>query len=258
MRIVSLSPAVTEILVRLGLEDEVAGVTPYCSTWLRSRKEVVGTYISIDISKLRKLNPDIVFLQSHVHDKLVEPLKGLGFKVYLVQLPTSIHGILQNVIEVGIIVGRYVEARELVEHLFSKLINLARNLSLEPKIRPRVYIEYLWPDWTYVTAGALTYVDDGIWWAGGINIFHDVTGKFFTPRDSEISIRKPDLVIVNLGHGMKIDVNEYISKRRYAMNINRDLVIMVRSGELIDFAHMGPSFVNTIIWLSQILSRRIH
>jgi ABC-type hemin transport system substrate-binding protein len=35
MRIISLSPSVTETLVLLGLEDEIVGITPWCRMYLK-------------------------------------------------------------------------------------------------------------------------------------------------------------------------------------------------------------------------------
>jgi len=53
-------------------------------------------YIPID--KLKKLNPDIVFLQSSVHDKVFHKIKTAGFNTYLVPLPTNVNAIISHII----------------------------------------------------------------------------------------------------------------------------------------------------------------
>jgi len=112
MRIASLSPAVTETLVSLGLEDEIVGATPWCKMYLNDvSKKIVGTYRSILFDRLKEVKPDVVFLQSRVHDKMVDAVRSEGFNTHLVPLPTNIYSIISHVIlDVGAMVNRYYEA----------------------------------------------------------------------------------------------------------------------------------------------------
>tara|TARA_R110002020_G_scaffold405128_1_gene615157 strand:- start:229 stop:1008 length:780 start_codon:yes stop_codon:yes gene_type:complete len=61
-RIVSLVPSQTELLVYLGLENKLLGVTKFCvfPEHLRKEKVVVGGTKKIDIDKIRQLKPDII------------------------------------------------------------------------------------------------------------------------------------------------------------------------------------------------------
>jgi len=250
MRIISLSPAVTEILVKLGLEDEIVGTSSFCLLWLTEKKEIVGSYISISYSKLKELKPDIVFLQSGVQDRIFRALIDKGYRAYLMPLPRSIYGILQSITDVGSIVGRYYDSKELISRLLEKLDHLRVNLSMPPKGRLKVYVEYLWPNWSYTTAGALTFIDDGIWWAGGINIFHERVVGFFTPKTQEILCKKPQLILVNIEPVMKISLPVYL-KRRGFEKVKK--ILLVKESRDINLAHPGPSFINTVLWLSKLL-----
>lgn len=259
MKIVSLSPSATETLVMLGLEDEIVGVTPWCKMYLDNpNKEVVGTYLNISFDKLEKINPDIVFLQSRVHDKIFEVVRSKGFNAYLVPLPTNIYSIIAHiVVDVGSIVDRYYEARELGEKLLYRVLKmLERSRDLK---RVRVYIEYLWPDKTYSTTGSLTYIDDGVRIAGGENIFRDMPKEFFYPIDRDIVERNPDVVLVNIEPpwtGLTIEryksIRESLSSTK-AFKENR--ILLVEESRYINLAHFGPSFIDTVEWLQKQLNR---
>ena len=61
-RIVSLVPSQTELLVDLGLEDKLVGVTKFCihPTRLKQRKTIIGGTKSFDFEKIRVLEPDLI------------------------------------------------------------------------------------------------------------------------------------------------------------------------------------------------------
>jgi len=62
LRIVSLVPSQTELLVSLGLEEMIVGVTKFCvhPDYLRSKVTVVGGTKQVRIEKIKSLNPDII------------------------------------------------------------------------------------------------------------------------------------------------------------------------------------------------------
>ncbi|WP_127846436.1 ABC transporter substrate-binding protein [Psychroflexus aestuariivivens] len=61
-RIISLVPSLTELLVDLGLEDRLVGVTKFCvhPEDLRKKVEVVGGTKDVKIDKVKSLKPDII------------------------------------------------------------------------------------------------------------------------------------------------------------------------------------------------------
>ncbi|MEL9939616.1 MAG: ABC transporter substrate-binding protein [Ignisphaera sp.] len=258
LRIVSLSPAVTETLVLLGLEDEIVGITPWCRMYLNNpaEKEIAGTYLHVPIKKLKDLSPDIVFLQSRVHDKIFSDVRSAGFNAYLMPLPTNVNAIISHIVlDVGAITGRYYESRRLAEELLDKVMDIYRRSRGGKRLR--IYVEYLWPDKTYSTSGALTYIDDGIWIAGGENIFHSVPKEFFNPRDEDIVAGDPDLILVNIEppwESLTVDkykeIREPLSELK-AFKYNR--ILLVKETRDVNLAHFGPSFISTVDWLSKTL-----
>ncbi|RVT72250.1 cobalamin-binding protein [Flavobacterium sufflavum] len=61
-RIISLVPSQTELLVGLGLESYIVGITKFCvhPKDLRSEKQIVGGTKKVDYDKIRTLAPDII------------------------------------------------------------------------------------------------------------------------------------------------------------------------------------------------------
>src|SRR5688572_27589550 len=61
-RIVSVVPSQTELLHYLGLEQEVVGITKFCThpdVWFRSKTRVGGTK-NLNIETIRRLEPDLI------------------------------------------------------------------------------------------------------------------------------------------------------------------------------------------------------
>jgi len=254
MRIASLSPAVTETLVSLGLEDEIVGVTPWCKMYLNDvDKKIVGTYRSILFDRLKAVKPDLVFLQSRVHDRLVDVVRGEGFNAHLVPLPTNIYSIISHVIvDVGALVDRYYEARELGERLLSRVLKISERTAGVKRLK--VYVEYLWPDKTFSSAGAFTFIDDGVRVAGGENIFKDTLREFFNPSDEEIVDRNPEVILVNIEPPLEgLSAEEYKRLRKPLENtkaFKENKVILVKERKNVNLAHFGPSFIATVEWLT--------
>lgn len=86
-RIVSLSPALTELLFALGAGDEVVGVTRYCDfpPEVRSLPQV-GGYLDPSAEAIVALRPTLVVAApSPGNRRNVEAVRGLGIEVLVVQ-----------------------------------------------------------------------------------------------------------------------------------------------------------------------------
>lgn len=70
-RIISLVPSQTELLVDLGLEDSIVGVTKFCihPSDLRKKKTIVGGTKNIKIDKIKALKPDIILCNKEENTK---------------------------------------------------------------------------------------------------------------------------------------------------------------------------------------------
>jgi len=81
LRIVSLVPSVTELLVQWGLAAQLVGRTRYCiePRWIRNSVPTVGGTKDPDLNRIRDLAPDLVILEHDENPKSVaEALTALG------------------------------------------------------------------------------------------------------------------------------------------------------------------------------------
>jgi iron complex transport system substrate-binding protein len=184
MRIVSLSPAITETLFLLGLEDRVVGVSNYC---LRpsdvTTKRKVGSYSVADLATLAELKPDLILTTTGYQRSLSLSLSK-DFTVYPLELPVSVAGIVDMVVKIGLVSGARSQARRLAKDLWSFISGL-----LELPSNLKVYIEddLGGP----VTFGAYSYVNDALSLMGASNIFGEEASVWLCPDFTEVMKRDP-------------------------------------------------------------------
>ncbi|SDK00043.1 ABC-type Fe3+-hydroxamate transport system, substrate-binding protein [Flavobacterium glycines] len=79
-RIISLVPSQTELLVDLGLESKIVGITKFCihPKDLRSKKAIVGGTKKVDCDKIKALVPDVIICNKEENTlEMVETLRTI-------------------------------------------------------------------------------------------------------------------------------------------------------------------------------------
>lgn len=87
-RIVSTSPALSDIIFSLKLDDRIIGATRYCQLPEDPSREIVGGYFDLNFEKVLSLKPDIVFLEGDVNSPVAMKLGSLGIKYRVFPLDT--------------------------------------------------------------------------------------------------------------------------------------------------------------------------
>lgn len=80
-RIISLVPSQTELLVDLGLESSIVGITKFCihPKHLRQSKTIVGGTKQVHFDKIKALSPDIILSNKEENTKdMVEELQQIA------------------------------------------------------------------------------------------------------------------------------------------------------------------------------------
>jgi ABC-type Fe3+-hydroxamate transport system substrate-binding protein len=80
-RIVSLVPSQTELLVDLGLESSIIGITKFCvhPKQLRKVKTIVGGTKTVQLQKIKILQPDIIFCNKEENSQdIIESLESIA------------------------------------------------------------------------------------------------------------------------------------------------------------------------------------
>ncbi len=245
-RIVSLSPSNTEILFALGLEDQVVGATKYCNyppsvlELKESKKiEVVGGYVDPDVEKILSLYPDLVLASRTRNSGAVSLLDKEGVATFVVD-PNNLSSIIQSIDKVGKITGKEADASDLCSQMEARIKAVSDKTSSLPKIRV-LYI--VWHD-PVKTAGYGTFEDELIEKAGGVNIFHDLSG--YVQVDPEaIAVRNPEVIIACSGMGSGADMPLSWAKKERGLNqtdARKNNRIYQAEGDLI--TRTGPRIVD--------------
>ena len=254
-RIVSLSPSNTEILFALGLGDIVVGATKYCNypPLVQELKdsgkiEVVGGYVEPDIERILTLHPDLVLAGQKHSNGAVSLLDKEGIPTFVVD-PNNLTSIIQSIEKIGKITGKEVESSELCSRMESRIKAVSDKVSSLPKTRV-LYI--VWHD-PVRTAGAETFEDEIIEKAGGVNIFHDLSG--YAQVDPEaIAVRNPEVIIACSGMGTGADKPMQWAKTERGLNqtdARKNGRIYQAEGDLI--TRTGPRIVDGLEMLAKFI-----
>ena len=254
-RIVSLSPSNTEILFALGLGDRVVGATKYCNyppsvlELKESKKiEVVGGYVDPDIEVILSLHPDLVLASRSRSSDAVSLLEKEGIPTFVLD-PNNLSSIIRSIEKVGKISGKVADASELCNKMESRIKAVSDKTSSLPKTRV-LYI--VWHD-PVKTAGAGTFEDELIEKAGGVNIFHDLSG--YVQVDPEaIAVRNPEVIIACSGMGSGADMPLSWAKTERGLNqtdARKNGRIYQAEGDLI--TRTGPRIVDGLEMLAKFI-----
>lgn len=215
LRIVSLSPSNTEILVALGLIDRIVGVTDFCDYPPEvMNKTRVGGYSSISIEKVAAIKPDLVIASDKTPKETVSRLREIGLTVILVA-PKNVDHVIRDIRMVGMITGTDTEAENLAANITRRIAkSSAVSGTNSPTVAHVVYIKPLY------ISGNTTMQNDIISRTGGINVFGSRNG-WGTVSLEEFLLANPDIIIVSGGGGMDasaqdVILNEFVSNPQYA------------------------------------------
>jgi len=204
VRIISYSPAVTDILYALGLGDNLVGVTSWCILPDGASKPIVGSQSDVNEERILSLRPSVIFIQQSPGK--FKSLKSLMPDLSVISLKhDSLEGILTSIRTIGRASGASERAERLVTELRGRLDRVRGRV--RGKVRPRVLfvMGYDHPS----TCGAGTYLDEIIRVAGGVNAAGErFRGWPMINADVILSLR-PDVLICQVNSG---DVE---SARRY-------------------------------------------
>lgn len=189
-RIICLDSSLAEDLYFLGVGDRIVGVTRYCH-WPAeiARKPKVGRgFGDINLEMIISLKPDIIFCWE---GRDVRILSGRGFRLFVVH-PSGVKGILDMILRMGKVVGKYEKAEEIVSQM-RKRIEKVKKIVKKAKRKPLVYFEGSRLGSTRAP-GSLTH--DLITLAGGINLAGSQPIPFPILSNEFIIQSNPDVIIV--------------------------------------------------------------
>jgi len=198
-RILSLSPANTEILFALGLGDRVVGVDNQSNypPEAKNKPSVGDYYPTPDMEKIVALSPDLIVGTTEQKDQVIPALEKLGLTVLALNA-TTVEKVLDGVRLLGRATGSEAAAEKLAGDLDERVRAVtAKTQAVLSEKRPRVLF-LAWHDPIY-TAGDGSFIGDLIDKAGGNNIAAGL-GAFPTIGLEAVLEKNPEIIVANVGH----------------------------------------------------------
>lgn len=201
-RIVSLVPAVTQVLFAIGAGPQVVGVSSYD----REPPEVdrlprVGALLDPDLERILSLRPDLVVSYGS-QAELREQLARTGIATY----PYT-HGGLANVTttirDMGRRTGREADAERLAASIARELEEVRRGVA--GRKRPTVLLVFGRDPQALrnvYASGGVGFLHDLLIVAGGANVMHDVAREGLQVSTEQVLARAPEVILEIRAEGM--------------------------------------------------------
>ena len=171
-RVVSLVPAITEIIYKLGAQDTLKGITYHSDFPGTSEKAIVGGFSQPSIKAIVALNPDLIFISSR-HTKIRNHFKNTTVRI--IELKTdSVPDGLDTITRLGHLFDRDAQAQLIKSKIDADIDLISKKLSrIKPENKLRV-LRIMGRN-TLMTPGKDSFQNDLIQLAGGIS--HDFNKK---------------------------------------------------------------------------------
>lgn len=186
-RIISLVPSQTELLVDLGLEERIVGVTKFCvyPKNIKRRKIIVGGTKNYRMEVIERLQPDLIIGNKEENER--EGIEAL-MKKYPVWLSDicSVEDSFEMITGLGGLLGASMQAEQIVQQLksdFSKPL---------PKKGSGIYL--IWND-PVMAAGRGTFIDEMLEFAGFSNLV--MTARYPELSQEELIGYNPDYLLLS-------------------------------------------------------------
>ena len=126
-RMMSLSPAATEILFALNEGEHVVGVTRFCDYPKEAlTKPVLCDFAEINYETILRANVDLVVLQD-MHQQATEDLDALGIK-YVVVRQNSIKDIMNGIMTLGHVCAKEKLAKNIVDKIHQGIDDIKKKV----------------------------------------------------------------------------------------------------------------------------------
>jgi ABC-type Fe3+-hydroxamate transport system substrate-binding protein len=200
LRILSLSPSVTEILLALGLRENLVGV----DAWSHERPELAGVpslggLFAPDLERAIELRPTLVIgVKSEQQAPFFAQLRARGVRVHELDTSGSFEDVLGTYGTIGAWVGREAEAAALAARVRADLDAVARSVAGRPRTSVALVVER---EPLYVVAGG-SFANTLVEAAGGRNVFADLPRSYPQVSLELLAERAPEVLIDSTQRGV--------------------------------------------------------
>jgi iron complex transport system substrate-binding protein len=192
-RLICLAPSITDTVFALGAGDEVVGVSDYTKFPAEAMKRPsVGQVLNPSVEAVVALHPDLLIGVGDLNTEAsVLKIERLGIPVFLV-LPRGISGIYRSIENIGKILNREREARELVSSLRAREEAVRKRVAGKPAVRVFMPLS----DDPVITIGKNAFLTELIAAAGGRSVTDDLAQDWPNISMEDVLVRQPDYLLL--------------------------------------------------------------
>ncbi|MFA5698645.1 MAG: ABC transporter substrate-binding protein [Sphaerochaeta sp.] len=193
MRIVSLSPNVTETIYALGGGDLLVGRSDYCNFPLEAEAlPSVGTLYSPSLEMILSLEPTVVISSAFVPDELLAAIEKANIEVISITAQETFEGTYDLIEQIGGAIHKEGEAASLVASMKKDVATIEKQAELLSKVRVYMALDFGSFD---SAATKDTFLHEMIEKAGGINVASD--GLYWTYSKELLVEKDPELILLS-------------------------------------------------------------
>lgn len=216
-RIVSLSPATTELLFALDLGPFIVGATSNCNypeEALQIPRMGGGTLESLSVEAILAAEPDLVLAKWDSHQPLIESLDRMQVRALAIGAQ-SLSELFEEARWLGKITGHRDQAERFISMMKARrerLVELVDQHRSQPKMK--VFYE-VW-DEPLMSAGPDSFIDELLTLAGLHNIVSGTSIRY--PRISAETVLSgdPDLILAPTTHFKDVDIDSIRARRGWS------------------------------------------
>ena len=248
-RIISLSPAHTEIFYAIGSGDKLVGRDRFSDFPPEtSEKPIVGDAFSLNLEAVAALEPDLVYT---TFEGPVDSIEGIGIDVLYLEPALTVDGVLDNIRLIGLVTMRKNEAEAMADDIAER-ISAVVNMIPDREHSPRVFYEI---DPGLFTVGPNSFIGNVLDMLSVNNVALDARNPY--PQLSLEAIIEADPEIILLGDSKKFLLNG-ITTEQVRTRPGWGNITAVRNGEIHPFddsllSRPGPRLADGVEQLAELL-----
>lgn len=193
--IISLAPAVTEVLYVLGAGDRVVGVTALCDYPPEATEvDKVGDFEGPNVELVLQKDPDLVISGGYMHETAMETLTDAGITVLPVEAE-SFANVYTSIENIGLATGTADAASEIIADMQSGVAEVQAQVADLAPVRVFFMLSYGEEIWT---GSEGTFIHDMMGYAGGVNIASEADTPWTRYSMEAIVEGNPEVIVCDV------------------------------------------------------------
>jgi iron complex transport system substrate-binding protein len=179
LRVISLSPNITEIIYALGKGETLVGRTAFCDYPEEVLNvDIVGDFYEWNLETIVSLEPDVVFASALNTEENEKKLKDLGLNVVFLTDIQSFESTYDTISMIGKVLNAHKNAADIIESMKQTVAEVED--AVKGLENPSVYYIAGYGEYGDYTATGDTFIGAMLEMAGGKNIAANDTGWIYS------------------------------------------------------------------------------